>query len=545
MPDQHIYDAIVVGSGASGGWAAKELTEKGLKVLLLEAGRTIVPEKDFPLPPPTERRLLSRAVSSLSGQSIQARCAGFNEKTRDFFVNDRENPYTTPSGKPFNWFRGRQIGGRLHVWARMALRLSEDNFKGASRDGYGVDWPISYGDLAPYYDKVETFLGLHGSHDGLAALPDGKYIRPHNLTCSEAAFKRAIEHQFPERRVISARVVPHSRERIPLTIQAAQRTGRLVVRSDAVVSRVSVDQKTGRATGVCFIDRMTRKASEVRGHSVVLCASTIETLRILLNSASSRHPQGLGNSSGRMGHYFMDLVLAGLGGPLPGESVHPQNGEEPDPFDFGQANGFYIPWDENQGSLQRGFLRGYGIQGAVGRNTPTWYLLAQGEMLPRFDNKVTLDPHRTDAWGIPVAQIDCTFGSNEKAKIADQVAMLKGMAAAAGFTVRMPPSGNLLERIAFRVWRKRLLSPYGAFLPGTAAHELGGAGMGDDPKRFVLNRFNQCWDAPNLFVTDGACFVSGCCQNTTLTIMALTARACDYLAGEHRTGRLQATSASH
>lgn len=545
MPDRHIYDAIVVGSGASGGWAAKELTEKGLTVLLLEAGRSLIPEKDFPIPPPTERRLLARAVSSLSGQSIQARCAGFNERTRDFFVNDRENPYTTPFRKPFNWFRGRQVGGRLHVWARVALRLSEDNFKSASRDGYGVDWPISYGDLAPYYDKVETFLGLYGCPDGLAAVPDGKYIGPHDLTRYEQVFKSVIERQFPDRRVISARVVRHSRERIPLTIQAAQRTGRLVLRSDAVVSRLSVDPETGRATGVCFIDRMSKKVSEVRGQAVVLCASTIETLRILLNSASARHPQGLGNSSGRLGRYFMDLVLAGLGGPLPGDSVDAQNGEEADPFDFGQANGFYIPWDENRGSPQRGFLRGYGIQGAIGRNTPAWYLLAQGEMLPRSENTVTLDPHRTDAWGIPVARIDCTFGSNERTMIADQIAMLKEMAAAAGFSVRMPPSGNLLERMAFRAWRKRLLSPSGAFLPGTAAHELGGAGMGDDPKRFVLNRFNQCWDAPNVLVTDGACFVSGCCQNTTLTIMALTARACDYLAREHSAGRLQATSASH
>ena len=543
MADRHIYDAIVVGSGATGGWAAKELTEKGLTVLLLEAGRAIIPEKDFPIPPPTERRLLSRAVSSLSGQSIQSRCAGFNEKTRAFFVNDRENPYTTPSGRPFNWYRGRQVGGRLHVWARVALRLAEDNFKNASRDGYGVDWPISYSDLEPYYDKVETFLGLYGANDGLAALPDGKYIGPHDLTPDEQIFKHVIEQQFPERRVISARMVPHSRERIPLTIQAAQRTGRLTLRSDAVVSRVSVDQKTGRATGVCFIDRMTRKVSEVCGQTVVLCASTIETLRILLNSASPRHPQGLGNSSGRMGHYFMDLVLTGLGGPLPGDSLFPKISEEPDPFDFGQANGFYIPWDEKQARIPRSFLRGYGIQGAVGRNSPAWYLLAQGEMLPRFDNKVTLDPHRTDAWGIPVARIDCTFGSNEKAMIMEQVTMLKRMAAAAGFTVRMPPSGNLLERMAFRVWRKRLLSPYGAFLPGTAVHEIGGAGMGDHPKRFVLNRFNQCWDAPNLFVTDGACFVSGCCQNTTLTLMALTARACDYLVQEHLAGRLRATSA--
>ncbi len=259
MPDTHTYDAIVVGSGAAGGWAAKELTEKGLTVLLLEAGRSLIPEEDFPNPPPRERGLLSRAVPMLSGQYIQAQCAGFNEKTRRHFVNDRENPYTTPAGKPYNWFRGRQIGGRLHVWARVALRLSDDNFKAASRDGHGADWPISYGDLAPYYDTVETFLGLQGSADGLAALPDGKYAGPHDLNRHEQAFKTVIERRFPNRRVISARVIRHSRERIPLAIQAAQRTGRLEIRSDAVVSHVCVDPKTGQATGVCFIDRMTKK----------------------------------------------------------------------------------------------------------------------------------------------------------------------------------------------------------------------------------------------------------------------------------------------
>jgi len=540
VPDTQIYDAIVVGSGASGGWAAKELTEYGMTVLLTEAGRSIIPEQDFPIPPSTDRRLLSRARGLVSGQPVQARCAGFNRKTRHFFVSDRENPYTTPAGRPFNWFRGRQLGGRLHVWARMALRLSDDNFKSASHDGYGVDWPICYDDLAPYYDRVESFLGLHGANDGLPDLPDGKYSGTHDLTGPEMRFKTVIERQFPQHRVISARVIPHSRERIPSTIRAAQQTGRLVIRSNAVVSRVTVDQNSGRATGVHFIDRITRQQIDVRGRAVLLCASAVESLRILLNSTSPRHPGGLGNSSGRLGHYFMDLMLTGSGGPMPAIEVHPGNIAAADPFDFGRANGFYIPWSERHSSPQRGFLRGYAIQGAVSRETPTWYLLAQGEMLPRFDNTVTLDPRRTDAWGIPVARIDCTFGPNERAIIVAQRKTLERMAAAAGFTVRMPPSGNLMERIAYRLWQKRLFTDDGAFLPGTAAHELGGAGMGNDPKRFVLNRFNQCWDAPNVIVSDGACFVSSCPQNTTLTIMALTARACDHLVRAFRAGALSA-----
>lgn len=537
----HIYDAIIVGSGAAGGWAAKELTEKGLTVLLLEAGRGIDPERDFPIPPPPDHRLFSRAGGMLSGQSVQARCTGFNARTREFFVNDRDNPYTTPAGKPFNWFRGRQLGGRLHVWARLALRLSDDNFKASSRDGYGVDWPISYSDLAPYYDQVESFLGLHGSDDGIAAVPDGKYSGSHPLTPDEQAFKRVIENRFPQRHVISARVMPHSRDRIPATIRAAQRTGRLEIRSDAVVSRVAVDSRTGRASGVCFKDRVTKEPSEVHGRTVVLCASAIESIRILLNSASPPHSRGLGNSSGRLGHYFMDLMLAGVGGPLPGANFAQQDNEDFDPFDFGRGNGFYIPWDEHQASPKRGFVRGYGMQGAIGRDAPTWYLLAQGEMLPRFDNAVTLDPGRKDAWEIPVARIDCTLGANDKAMVAEQVDTLQAMAAAAGFTIRMPPSGNFLERMAFKVWRKRLLTPIGAFVPGTTAHELGGAGMGDDPGLSVLNRYNQCWDVPNVLVTDGACFPSSCSQNTTLTIMALTARACDHLVQQLRSGALSGT----
>jgi len=536
--ERESYDVIVVGSGAAGGWAAKELTEQGLTVLLLEAGRTVTSEADFPLPPPPDRRLLSRAVGMLTGQHIQTRYAGFNERTRDFFVNDRENPYTTPAQTPFNWFRGRQIGGRLHTWARMVLRLSDADFNSASRDGYGVDWPLSYADLAPYYDKVETLLGVYGSPAGLAAVPDGKYLGPRTLTPAEETFKGAIERQFPDRRVISARVVKHRSDRVPLTIRAAEKTGRLTLRSNAVVSRVSIDPRTGKATGVCFIDRLTKEPKTARSNIVVLCASTIETLRILLNSVCSRHPQGLGNSSGRLGHYFMDLVLTGLGGPLPEHAIPLQEDEDVDPYDFGRANGFYIPKFRNLDRRHPTFLRGYGVQGAIGRGAPTWYFLAQGEMLPRFENRVTLDPHRKDAWDIPVARINCSFGPNEMAMAADQIKSMKEMASAAGFTVRMPPSGNFFERIVFRMWRKLLFSPSGAFLPGTAIHEMGGAGMGNDPKKFVLTRFNQCWDAPNVFVTDGACFVSGCCQNTTLTIMALTARACDYIVQEYSAGRL-------
>jgi choline dehydrogenase-like flavoprotein len=530
MLDRETYDVIVVGSGAAGGWAAKELTENGLTVLLLEAGRTVSPEVEFPVPAPDERGILTRVIAGLRGQLIQMRCPAFNERTRRFFVNDRENPYTTPAGKPFNWFRGRQVGGRLHVWARVVARLSDLEFKSATRDGYGVDWPLSYDDLAPYYDKVEAFLEVRGGPD--TATPDGAGA----MTPNEKNFKLAVEAAFPERRVSAVRIARHDPGGVPATIRAAQKTGRLVLRSDAVVSRITTDPKTGRATGAVFVDRITKKPEEVRANAVVLCASTIETLRILINSAAPRHADGLGNSSGRLGRYFMDHVLSGIGGPLPD---HGNQGlpDETDPYDFGTATGFYIPRFQNIDVRRAHYLRGYMAQGGIGRG-PHWYLFAHGEMLARFENRVTVDRHKRDAWDIPAARISCGHSSNETAMVADQLKTMREMADAAGLQIRMPPSGRLVDTLAFGLWKRRLISDCGAFWPGSAIHELGGAGMGEDPRTSVLNPFNQCWDAKNVFVTDGASFPSGCSQNITLTIMALTVRSCDYLVREHRGGRL-------
>jgi choline dehydrogenase-like flavoprotein len=535
MLDRESYDVIVVGSGAAGGWAAKELTENGLTVLLLEAGRTISPEVEFPVPAPDERGILTRVSAGLTGQLIQMRCPAFNERTRRFFINDRENPYTTPAAKPFNWFRGRQVGGRLHVWARVVARLSDLEFKSASRDGYGVDWPLSYNDLAQYYDKVEAFLGVCGDADDVTAAPDGKRNGVSEMTPEEKNFKLAVEAAFPDRRIIAVLLAKHDPGGVPLTIRAAQKTGRLVLRSNAVVSRITTHPKTGRATGVVFVDRITKKPEEVRANVVVLCASTIETLRILFNSAGPQHPAGLGNSSGRLGCYFMDHVLSGIGGPLPSLG-NPGPQEEIDPYDFGRATGFYIPRFQNLEVRRPDFLRGYAAQGGIGRG-PHWYLFAHGEMLARFENRVTVDRNKKDAWGIPVARISCGHSDNETAMVADQLKTLREMADAAGLQIRMPPSGRLLDTLAFGLWKRRLLSGSGAFWPGSAIHELGGAGMGEHPRTSVLNRFNQCWDAPNVFVTDGACFPSGCCQNITLTIMALTARACDHLVREYRSGQ--------
>jgi choline dehydrogenase-like flavoprotein len=309
-----------------------------------------------------------------------------------------------------------------------------------------------------------------------------------------------------------------------------------VLRADAVVRHLLTDPAGGRATGVSFVDRSTRQSHEVHGNVVVLCASTIETLRVMLNSASRPHPTGLGNSSDRLGRGLMDHVQTGIGGPL-AEPEANGHARTPDSYDLGGETGFQIPRFRNVDARHPDFLRGYGIQGGIGRG-PRWYLLAAGEMLARPENRVTLNPDRTDAWGIPIAHVSCAPSHNEIAMAADQLEMMRAMAAAAGLRVRTPPSGKALDALAFRLWRRRLLSEGGAFLPGSAVQEIGGAPMGDDPRDSVLNRFGQCWDAENVFVTDGASFTSGCWQNITLTIMALTVRACDHIAREYGAGRL-------
>jgi choline dehydrogenase-like flavoprotein len=266
----------------------------------------------------------------------------------------------------------------------------------------------------------------------------------------------------------------------------------------------------------------------------VLCASTIETLRIMFNSSSPAHRAGLGNSSGLLGRGLMDHVMTGIGGPLP-EGVSREVAA--DPYDLGAETGFVVPRFRNVGERHPGFLRGYGLQGGIGRG-PHWYLYAAGEMLSRPENRVTLDPNRTDAWGIPVPHVACNPSSNEAAMAADQLEVMREMTAAAGLEVRTPPSGRLLDSIAFRLWRGRLLAADGAFLPGSAVQEIGGAPMGKDPRTSVLDEFGRCWDAENVFVTDGASFPSGCWQNTTLTIMALTARTCERIVRDYAAGRI-------
>jgi choline dehydrogenase-like flavoprotein len=566
MRSEEPYDAIVVGSGATGGWAAKELTEKGMRVIVLEAGRRLDPETDFREHAwPYEVKYRGRVPQTRlfrERQPIQSRCYACDEYGHHLFVDDKDNPYTTPSGKPFLWIRGRQVGGRTITWGRQSYRLSDYEFKAASRDGFGDDWPFSYSDLAPYYDRVESFIGVSGSIENVANLPDGKFLPPMQLTCGEHMLKNAVEKRWKDRRVMIGRAAILTRalngrakchycghcdrgcttwsyfSSPGSTLPAAAKTGRFTLRPNAVASHLLIDTSTGRVRGVAIVDQVSKKTEDVLGRIVVLCASTIESTRLLLNSATRQHPNGVGNSSGALGHYLMDHTYTiSVGGIVNGAAKYPYN------YDDGRANGIYIPKFRNVNERHPKFIRGYGIQGRVRRemlpatldsikgfgsefkamvrdkNTPPPFgLTAFGEMLPRKENRVTVNKDVKDSWGIPVVHIECTHSDNERAMAQDQIESLREMAHEAGFEITRENS-KLGE-------------------PGLCIHEVGTARMGNDPRTSVLNKFNQSWDVKNLFVTDGSCFVSQGCQNPTLTMMALTVRACDYIVDQYKRGEL-------
>jgi len=566
MAREQVYDAVIVGSGATGGWAAKDLTEKGMKVLVLEAGRRLDPSKDFHEHtwPYEVKYRGSRSNREIFGarQPVQSKCYACNEYGSQFFVDDLDNPYTTAGGRPFDWIRGRQVGGRTIMWGRQSYRLSDYEFKAASRDGYGDDWPISYADLSPYYDRVEEFIGVSGSMEGVPTLPDGKFLPPMKMTCAEWLLKRAVERRWNDRHVIIGRAAILTRRhngRAPChycghcdrgcstwsyfsspgsTLPAAAKTGRLTLRPNSVASHLIVDANTGKLKGVACIDQVSKKAFEVFGKVILLCASTIESTRLLFNSATRQHPEGLANSSGVLGQYLMDHVFQiSVGGLVPAVANYGYNGDD------GRANGIYVPKFRNVTERHPKFIRGYGMQGGAQRGmlpttlhaipgfgsdlkklireakdpAPFW-LGMWGEMLARKDNRVTINKDVRDAWGIPIAHIDCTHGDNEKAMAADALETIKEMVHEAGFEAMYA-------------------NPFAA-TPGLCIHEVGTARMGSDPKTSVLNKFNQSWDVKNLFVTDGSCFVSIGCQNPTLTMMALTARACDYIVQEYKRGNL-------
>lgn len=534
------FDAIVVGSGATGGWAAKDLTAAGLRVLVLEAGPQA---DDRPPPGADEERWRER-------RPIQGASEMCDESNYHLFVDDIDNPYTTPADARFHWIRGRQVGGRTMTWKGACYRLSDATFKAATRDGFGVDWPIGYEDLKPYYDSVEAFLGVSGSSEGIAEIPDGIFS-PCVLSEGERRLKEVVEQRWPDRRVIPNRVARRAahaslNEALAVrsvsspetTLAAAAQTERLTLRTNTVVSRVLIDEDTGRAKGVAFIDRLTHKEYEAQAKVIVLCASTVESTRLLLNSESRQHPGGLGGSSGVLGHYLVDKVrgrmLVGSAPGVPGYST-----SEDDWY----STGVCIPRFRNVGEPDPRFLRGYGIvarvhpwmspsdvRGMPGAEADNHRLMlesnppaiinafAMGEMLPRFENRVTLSRDARDAWGIPVAHIECGHGDNERAMASDMIEALGEISQAAGWQIWM--DGTEI------------------YPPGGTTHEVGTARMGADPRTSVLDPFNRCWDVKNLFVTDGSCFPSSGWQNPTLTMMAITARACAYIVDQLKRGDL-------
>ena len=561
-----IHEVLIIGSGASGGWVAKELTERGIRVVMLEAGPPRVPTRDFTehiWPYQLKFRGFGNQQRLLETQPVQRLCYACDEYSHQFFVNDLEHPYTFPIDKPFMWIRGRQVGGKTFCWARESYRFTDNEFKAASLDGYGEDWPISYKEIEPYYDMVESYIGVSGSREGLAQMPDGQFLPPMNLSCGALKAKEVIERKFGWRvmpdRVANLTVDHRGRPAChycdqcqrgcytasyfnspSVTLPAAARTGKFTLVSDAIVSDVIVDA-SGRAKGVHYIDRVTREHREGYAKVVVVAAGALESTRILLNSKSTAHPQGIGNANGVLGHYLMDhFTIEGANGLMPDLQ---SSKREP----VGRPCGFLIPKYVNTATSSpkernSKFLRGYRFDGdgsqelyghafllpnfgdawrkRVREEIPYGFgLEAQGECLPRYDNFVQLDSDKKDAWGIPVLHINASYGENEKAMA---IAMHNDVSS-------ILDAMQLTDAAA----AKPELSIFGKNI-----HECGTARMGADPKKSVVDANCKVHNAPNVFVTDGAVFTTQGCYEPTLTIMAISARAGEHIARAFQRGEL-------
>lgn len=555
------FDVIVVGSGASGGWAAKRLSEAGLKVALVDAGRPMTDQdfREHTAPFELKYRNLAREFLKRT-RPRQTECYACTEYNYTWFANDLEEPYTTPQGMPFSWQgRMRVVGGRTNVWARQSYRLSDLDFKAASFDGYGEDWPLSYKDLEPYYDLVEDYVGIRGVPEGVYELPDGKFQPPMGLTCAEVLFRNRVKQKLGWTVTLGrfANITRPTNGRAPChycgpcergcvthsyfnsaftTVADALASGQCTHIPNAMVYKVLMDSDRNRATGVLYIDRETREAKEVYGRVVILCAQSLESVRILFNSANRQYPNGLGNSSGALGRYLMDHLW--VAGGATGE--FPELGGKPTLNGPNRPDGIYVIRFRNthDGPRFKKFLRGYGFQGGGGVNfnwkasgfgeaykkglldpVTTVHLSGFGECLARWDNYVEIDPGVVDTFGIPVLRIHMTYGENEKAMIPDMAESAAEMMEAAGAKNIRP----------FTVPDR---------MPGMAIHEVGIARMGSDAKKSVLNQFQQTHDVKNLFIMDGAGFTSTACQNPTLTIMALAVRSCDFLMREMKSGNI-------
>ena len=557
---QNTYDAIVIGSGISGGWAAKELTEKGLKVLMLERGRNFEHIKDYKTANKDPWQFEHRGSATLKQKTdnpvISRDWAMYGtaaqEAIMDYWVNEKESPYVEV--QPFTWWRSYQLGGRSILWGRQCYRWSDLDFEANDRDGIAVDWPIRYRDIEPWYDHVEKFVGISGSKEGLAHLPDGNFLPPMDLNCVEKDVASRIKSYYKEQRhmfigrvanltaPIKGRTQCQFRNRCwegcpfggyfstqSSTLPAAMATGKLTVRPFSIVTRLLYDKDKKRATGVEVLDAETNKTYHFNSKIIFLNASTLNSAWVLMNSATDIWPNGLGSSSGELGHNVMDHhYMLGAQGTVEGFE---------DKYYYGRrANGFYIPRFVNLNGDKRNFLRGYGFQGSASRDgwsrnvaemnvgaelkesltePGAWHIGATGfgEILPYHENKVSLDKNVKDKWGLPVLAMDAGLKENEFNMRKDIVKELIAMFDVAG--VKNISSWDSKE-----------------YAIGQGIHEMGTARMGRDPKTSVLNSHNQVWDAENVFVTDGAAMVSSACQNPSLTYMALTARAADFAVTE-------------
>ena len=560
--EQNTFDAIVIGSGISGGWAAKELCGKGLKTLLLDRGRNVEHVKDYTTafrnPWDFEHRL---QIPGSDREENPIQSLAYDEGSKHFFVNDREHPYIQAS--PFHWIRGYQVGGRSLTWGRQCYRLSDLDFEANAKDGVGVDWPIRYKDIAPWYDYVERYAGISGQKEGLAHLPDGEFLPPLEMNSLERHFRDAVKGKWSDRCVTMARTAnlttavegrgPCQYRNLcnrgcpfggyfssnAATIPSAQATGNLTLRPFSIVTEIIYDAGRKRASGVRVIDTQSHQTMEFYADIIFLNASTIATAAILLQSRSAAFPQGLGNSSGQVGHNLMDHHFrVGAEGQFDGLGSEYYSGRRP--------NAIYIPRFRNldPASAREDYKRGFGYQGIGYRRIWSdggdqlpgfgpdfkdrltrpgpWslWLSAWGETLPYYENRVELDTDKKDKWGLPLVKIHFDFKENEAAMRKDMQASAIEMLSAAGFI-------NIKEFDYHSVG-------------GDCVHEMGTARMGKDPRNSVLNEWNQMHDVRNVFITDGSCMTSSACQNPSLTYMALTARACDHAVDALKKGTLYA-----
>lgn len=565
--NHHHFDALVVGSGISGGWAAKELCERGLRVLMIERGPNVVHQKDYPGEgkAPWEMPLRGKVDPDLVDDKyfIQRQCYAFNDATKHFFADDRAIPYEHDADKPFSWIRGNQLGGRSLLWHRQSYRLGDLDFEANAKDGHGVDWPIRYADLKPWYDHVERFIGVSGQAEGLAHLPDGEFQPAFEMNCVEKVAKKRIEKAFPGRTLTMGRTAHLTKptpEQAELgrhtcqsrnecqrgcsfgayfstqssTLPAATATGNLTLLTDSIVHSLIYDRAKNLVSGVNVINADTHNTTEYFARVIFMCASTLGTTQIMLNTRTPEFPSGIANSSGELGHNLMDHCFrSGANGKFEGFEDQYYWGRRP--------TGIYIPRFRNITEQHPKFLRGYGFQGGAGREgwkgagsrpgfgaefkhsirAPGPWSMGiggWGEMLPRHENYVALSKTRVDAWGMPQLHISCQWSDNEKHMLEDIAETAEEMLLAAGM---------------------RDVSKYNdAAPPGLCIHEMGTARMGRDEKTSVLNGNNQTHDIPNLYVTDGSCMTSSACQNPSLTYMAITARAANHAADQLHTGAL-------